>query len=534
MALLFFCLFFFGKKYLNNEIIYQEMNEQRFQNSQNITLNDTFVFALSSSLVNINQESNDYFFVSIRYLKYENKKLISEVFLNSQNCNVYDWSLTDAQYIELKISEFLCFNTTGIVLDGNFMSQNYSYIDIKYFVNLDGNIVEDNRKLKFLINEAPVVNFQMIDTTYSYNSSFKGAEKFLIFKQLDLIPSSSSIVYMFFNVNEAKYFGENLFGESYESRYDFSMRDYDYYFKPFEINNPYVVNFKFFSSLSTLRFKFTPKSISEYLSELGGFVNLTMILFFAFSNYFNNLHFNYILVKSQIDLINENFTEKLKQNKIYDKSFNINKKVNNKINNIREALGKDNKNTAKLVDSDTVIDLNLIKKLNHNNFDDNSNAEIFNLNNSRILNNNNNNNNLRDTAVRNDESNKNDLFFNQVKIQDLNINLPQIGEENYLEGPSKSADISTKLIQDINIRMSKFIKNKRTHSINYSNNDNNVNIKKEVVACDVKTVKNIDSNLVNTNKIKNPIKNISAKKNVNELFDKDLDRKKGKKQGKLN
>lgn len=561
IGMLFFFLFYFGSKYINKDIIYQETTNLRFQNSQNITLNDTFVFGLSSSLQGLNQEKNDYFYVEIRFLKYVNKLKTEEIYLKSVNCNVYDWSLTDSQYIEFKIDQFLCFNTTGLKLDGNFMSQNYSYLDIKYFVNLTENLEDNNRKLLFLEKEAPVVSFQMVDTMYRYNSSFKGKEKFLLFKQLDLIPASSSIAYLFINVNQAKFNKDNFFGGDAEELYDFSMKEYDYYFMPFTIKNPYVVNYKIFSSLSTFQFSFTPKSFTEYISELGGFINLSMIVFFAASNYFNNFHFNYILVKSQIDLINDNFAEELKLIKGIKENPNIindslqnnniinNKTSKNKVNcrNIPDSNQQEEFN-SKFVAKNIIVDLNKINNINESKSIQQD--QSFNSNNGILMINTKLENNDKineiiiknsDLKISNKQNNNNDTKVEEATTikKKINNQLLNINEEEfYFDGPSKSAEIANtnRLMHDINLRMNRLIKNKKSDSLNQKE-DKQINMQNMQLL----------SNPINNNfrdyafkQVNKPVNkfnnnNIRAKEAyINNLLDHDSSSKQGIKQSKLN
>lgn len=480
LCLISFFLVYYGKKFLNLEIIYQNTSDFRFITAQNILLNDSFVFGLSTSLDNIS--SDRIMNITVKHFEIVNNQVSSEIPVDLVDCNSYNWSNSSSTSDKLIDTDNLtCYNVTNLRLRGNYMSNNYTYIDIKYYLKLTGSDEEDDANAQYLIETEPVVTLNMIDTVYRYNSTFMGGRKYISYRQLNIVPKTTTIARLFVNVNQAYFFYNSLLGKNFEVQYDFSINDSRYSFVTFRKDKPFLANFRLFSSSTTIQYSFTPKTFTEYVSELGGFLNISMLFFYSIINYFNHFHLNYMLVRKQLDLINSNHNDELtKFNKIKMKSLE-NKSNSYKKNRYRKDINnyefnepKDyrdesfHESSSKLViDRHNLINTSLIK-----------NTLLFNNEELKVENNKHfypkkvfkddmmlkNNSNINNISINNDYNATNIEAIKDIIKYNYNNSLGQnklslippeklLLNHNLLENQRRSLELSSKQILDVNERM---------------------------------------------------------------------------------
>jgi hypothetical protein len=161
MSFTFLCiacalLIYFGKNFMNLEVIYQNTSDYRFSTSQNILLNSSFVFGLSSSIDDI--KGSDIFNITVKYYEVKKNLIVNESVIPLESCNNYNWNnntISTAQLLDT--SNLTCYNVTNLRLNGNPMSDDYSFIDIKYYLKLSGDGEIDDANMKFIMYEEPVL-----------------------------------------------------------------------------------------------------------------------------------------------------------------------------------------------------------------------------------------------------------------------------------------------------------------------------------------------------------------------------------------
>lgn len=522
LAILSFFLAFYGKRYLNSEEMVVESLDVRYEESQNLTLNNSLVYAFRSEYDGLfNDADNEIFTLKSYYIKVVKGKTVTKRELEKVNCSSYDWSYTQTQYDNLDLKNGLCFNTTGLQINGSRQTNNYSYIRNEFYLNFGNDAEANNSLLEYLDNNPANINFHMLDTIFTYNSTFQGSVKYMktIGEVLynDLLLNSD----VYFSVNTLRKVKDNLFYESYEAEYQFgyNSRYSRYAIKQVGDGQP-SVSFNILAGPSSRTLTYKRKPISEYISQLSGLVNFAMIIFYAISYFVNCNYFqyNYILkeinlmiknqkekeriesgkeltsniflhnMRSKRDLANSNNNTKIKSNNVVSFVNKNNNNVNNDLNK-KHLVTKSVNNGLSINNSNVNINYNISKR-NYTNLNENSQMESpLNINNpvntSNIQSNKNNSNVNASLKLKRNNINSNDGF-------DKNGNIANNASDVHINNKYNSNNQTLNLNRFINHYDSSDLNLK----LNFSNNNNS---KIQMLASNL-NINNNSNNLNNLNK----------------------------------
>lgn len=304
-----FLVIYFGIRYFKLDAVVENVMNYRYQDSQNITINDSFVFEFKSNLdilYGLSDNNNTYFYSTFEYIKVENSKEIGRVHVKKRNCKELDWTLYDVDHNIYNALNGICYNANNLLLQGNSQSANYSYFEAKFYLNYTKDEKHNQHIERILQQQDIMITYHMVDTVYRYNTQFQGPKRFLRFRQLPMLKQETSIENLYISVNDIQILHENFFGNTYDHQYFFSLNSYDYLVSSFNPEDPYLISFRLYSSEITKVDIFSPKTLTQYISELSGIVNLIMMIFMGISSYFNNHSLNYSLLKKQLDIVNNN------------------------------------------------------------------------------------------------------------------------------------------------------------------------------------------------------------------------------------
>lgn len=147
-------IIFYGDVYLKGSEMSQVYNQEKFWNSQNITITDNFKFAIANRFNGQIDLRQDIFTMDAFHVKYnvENFQVI-ETKLKNFSCKKEDWSSVSKQFEQLKLDGALCFDVKGFDLSGNRNAEWFNYFRIKYTLNLSEDSEEWNKFIEKTIND---------------------------------------------------------------------------------------------------------------------------------------------------------------------------------------------------------------------------------------------------------------------------------------------------------------------------------------------------------------------------------------------
>lgn len=196
---------FFMNIYLAGTEIKQISSIVKYWDSQNITVNNSFKFAVdtrySGEYVNKDTWEINAYFVTIS----KQQNAIKYKLLETVECKMSDWEEVEYQYHILNIKSAQCFNTTGLSLSGNFNTEIFQYITVQYSLKINetnqSNAIEVERAIS---REQPVASLYFVEGIFEIKSKDYSSKLFINSvninltyfdaKEMDILISSDQVI----------------------------------------------------------------------------------------------------------------------------------------------------------------------------------------------------------------------------------------------------------------------------------------------------------------------------------------------------
>ena len=359
LIMFFYCLYY-AKRYINYEDIKVDEETERYQFSQDFILDEDFSFALKTNSILVDKlQDNTYFYIKAFYKKYENYIEVFDEELNIQDCNLQKWNLKNSDFESFKITNELCFNTTGLRLEGNKLFGNYSFVEVNFYLNL----IELNYTHNSIIEETltfhPIeILLKVIETKYNYNKLIQDDSRYLRYKLFNLDYMFRNEAEIYFSKDKLKILEENLLSEVYNELDFFDLKEIDRriyhplwaeylsYFNESstlrnlksnkimrmneehhdeegeeehdhnhedEENNKIILQINLHPYDKSMTITYRRKRIIEYLSQLGGLFNFIIIMFSFICNQLNNQYFQYTATMNEFNKLKNSINHSTNQ-----------------------------------------------------------------------------------------------------------------------------------------------------------------------------------------------------------------------------
>ena len=363
-------IYLFGQIYLSGEESRQLYAKEKLWNSQNFSLTEDFVVALSTKIKGKNHKSSNIWKITSIYNELNNfKSFANYTSIPYFNCNESHWPPeVKYQYNNLNLNESICFKFNSFKLKGNLDTELFNYISIQYSMLIDESNLSNTTLIEREISEEnPVATLYFLKSSYNINR--KSIDKLLSIRSININVTYGNAKEVDVLVSEDKtklsvdklIFSEN---KEYSNYVVASFRE--------------RVSVRAIGQTNSLTFNIIPSNernivsisfmnFSEMLARIGGIIQ-NLILLMSILNYIRS-YFNY--ERNQMNKLNEKISEDYQINNFFNvsESSNSNKikmnfeqnpdlEVNRSIKTLYDKVPEVNQSKA-IINKKEIVNINL-------------------------------------------------------------------------------------------------------------------------------------------------------------------------------
>lgn len=272
----------------------------KYYEPPNLNISKDFIFAVMMQYHGINTFMNDKVKVDAFYVKTESKKTQQEK-VSSVPCVQADYQ-NDSLYKSLELNKAVCFNISGIELEGANVNNVFSYFQIRFLLCIDdGNCYPKEHLNTFFQDNKPLAIVYFLDSTFQINNKKERCKTFINSVDVNITYNNAKSTNIYFSKNKMKVDDNYFFSTSPKINERFmidTFRDL-VSVRTEEQTEALIINFM--SSKNEQIINITYMQLSELLANIGALVNVIILFLSSIGNFINHYYF-------QSDLMNALYT----------------------------------------------------------------------------------------------------------------------------------------------------------------------------------------------------------------------------------
>ena len=267
-------------------------------------LSENFTLAIMMEINNTYQFREDLIQIKAQYINKSNSKY-EVVPINIVECNRGDYIDNEEYFDKLQLDKAICFDMNHLYLEGNSVSEVYSYVQIQFLLCLSEQDCFDQTEIENMFRLVkPLAYVYFIDTTFQTDKK-KRVVNFINYIEVNVTFNNAKVTNIYFSNNEMRVDNSYFFASQpkiYQNYMIDSYRDLVSVRTDYQ-NEALLINL--LSSKNKQIINITYMQLSELLANVGAVINIILFFITLFGDYVNHYFFQNELTNALFFFQNE-------------------------------------------------------------------------------------------------------------------------------------------------------------------------------------------------------------------------------------
>lgn len=278
----------FGNIYISGSEVSQVYSQEKYWNSQNFTVDETFVFAAANRYnLQVNNRQDIFeMVVDYRVFNAQNFTTLSTVVLENKPCNIQDWKRAEDQYNVLGLANANCYSLPNAEISGNVNTELLKYFRVRYILQLGDE--EQNAMLQnVLLRQFPTANVYFIETIYNLDGKKAKPYYYINSVQVNLNYDNQKTTNIYLSQDNFVINNDYIFTTTKDIYESYAISSWTERSQLRPATDTATLTINLMSSTNQTVIKYSFMTFSEMLARIGGIVQNLVTVFFVL-NYVKN------------------------------------------------------------------------------------------------------------------------------------------------------------------------------------------------------------------------------------------------------
>lgn len=280
----FMDIYFKGTDYSE---IYSNM---KYWNSQNVTISDEFEIGILLKVNGQIQKENEFWELEAFFVEENAKSKSIEIHkLSISSCGLEKWSSVKYQSQLLDMTQALCIDISNLSLKGNYNTEVFSYIEIKYRLKFDYNnpdlVIAYN---DFIDTNKPVVSLFYTEGSFDVHGYITEITYFINSINVNLSWMDTNFIDIYLSLDEMRKSNDKLFFSELQAKTFFAVENFFQRSFVRPATNLQSAYFKIMSSNTKSVTTINYISFTVIISRIGGVIQSCIIVIMLINRIFSN------------------------------------------------------------------------------------------------------------------------------------------------------------------------------------------------------------------------------------------------------